>query len=226
MSFLPPKESSVPMTVSSPVDILRDERDAMLRALAGRLAHETRNPLAAVRAACSSLLEEMTVPDHRYRLELTLGEIDRALEAVSRAVRAVSAPVEPALEASPEQLLQDAVDAARILHPQARIEFDPGPAGPDCELPRAALRAAVLGLLDHLVGQSVDGHVTLRVQRSSDALRIHAGPVPADADTAPGTDALAMVVAERFVRDTGGRLHQNDTNGLRHVVLEIPCRHV
>lgn len=223
---MPPKETSVPTPVSSPVDILRDERDAMLRALASRLAHETRNPLAAVRAACSSLLEEMTVPDHRYRLELTLGEIDRALAAVTRAVKAVSAPVEPALESSPEQLLQDAVDAARILHPRARIEFNPGPTGPFCELPRAALRAAVLGLLDHLIGQSRDGRITLRVQRGDDALRIHAGPVPVDAEITPGTDALAMVVAERFVRDTGGRLHQNDTDGLRHVVLEIPCRHV
>ena len=45
--------------------LVRQQCSAALRALAGRLAHQIRNPLAAIKAACGSLREELQDPDHQ-----------------------------------------------------------------------------------------------------------------------------------------------------------------
>ncbi|MCB1787939.1 MAG: hypothetical protein H6955_00075 [Chromatiaceae bacterium] len=227
--------SKDPATVlSNQARLARDERSAALRALAGRLAHQLRNPLAAVRAACSSLRAEIEDTDQRETLDLTLQEIDRMLNFVRTTVQTIPIhnekpqPVDVAAETA------DVIDITRPGHADgARIRLG-ADRGVRCRLPREGLRVAVYSMLDHLASVSAvqaievgvshqDGHALIQFD-------VSAGQ-PGDAVLDTGmtvpmgwTQPVGLLVAERFARDLGGCLLRAETSSTTQTfTLDLPC---
>lgn len=224
-------------TLSVQAQLARDERSAALRALAGRLAHQIRNPLAAVRAACSSLRSEIDDPDQRETLDLTLQEIERMLSFVKATVQAIPDHREPpqTLDASAET-----ADVVRIV--------GPGHAGGPliqladneplyCTLPRDDLRVAVYSVLDHLAGVSnvdvIQVAVTRSERRALIRFTVHGG-TPGEgvlttgmAGPAGWMQPVGLLVAERFARDQGGCLMRSDSGDTcQTFTLDLPCADV
>lgn len=217
--------------------LARDERSAALRALAGRLAHQIRNPLAAVRAACNSLREELDEPDQRETLDLTLREIDRMLAFVSATVQTIPVQSEPSLAVDVAREISDVVDVVRRSREgQTSIEIQTIADG-ECLLPRNGFRVAVYSLLDHLVAITDVQRIVIHSERIADRLHVHI-----DVDGSPGSNKLlttgmmtpgswmqpvGLLVAERFARDLGGRLLRSDIDSSHQTFnLELPCNHV
>lgn len=219
------RQNNTDSRIESPSDdtvaIVRSERDAALRVLAGRLAHELRNPLAAVRAACSGLHDDVQEADHKHRLELTLGEVDRVLAVITEAVNSVSFLAEKSVDQDPIPLAMAAINAVRALHPAARIHFSTDTDGPPCKLAREGFRAAIFSVLDHLISSLKDATVGLQLTRESGRLRLQFTPAPEN-EPVP---AMGLLIAERFARDNGGQLTWpgGDDNCL---TMELPCQYV
>jgi two-component system NtrC family sensor kinase len=74
---------AVRMVSAQRAELDRVERLAAIGEVAAKLAHEIRNPLAAMHAACRSLLADLQEQDHRERLGLIAEEVDRLIELVS-----------------------------------------------------------------------------------------------------------------------------------------------
>lgn len=218
--------------------LYRRERRAALRALAGRLAHDLRNPLAAVRAACDGLAEEIEDDDHKHRLGLTLQEIDRVLALVTDTVSAVTEPPEGAAEVS----LRDAVDAAIValapFHPGVRAVGVDIPSQAHCMLPPLGLQAAVYDLLDHLLEAHPADQLAIEFTQQQGRILVHflAPATLPDEDhmhakgsleiTAGQGTAVNLLVADRFARDSGGRLTCAVRDDGRHsIIFELPCEH-
>ncbi len=217
-------ESDHPSPPDDAIGIVRDERDAALRALTGRLAHELRNPLAAVRAACSSLHDDVRDTDHRYRLALTLREVDRVLESISATVLSVARPQEPTVDLDPAPVVQSAVAAARSLHRSAQLAFSSDPAGPLCQLAEEGFRTAIFAVLDHLISTEKADAVAVRLARPVGRLQVQFTPVPAR--TGFAQLGLGLLVAERFSRDAGGQLQWPDDDGPNCLTMDLPCNYV
>jgi two-component system sensor histidine kinase PilS (NtrC family) len=216
--------------------LARDERHAALRGLAGRLAHQMRNPLAAVRAACHGLRSEIVDADQRETLDLMLVEIDRMLGFVDATVRN-----SPAADERPEAIdvTAEISDVIRIATSGFRDPPEIILSGAPCDacvLPRNGLRVSVYSLLEDLaVIPSVthiavtpsyaDGRAVIRFAVSG----AQAGdPGLSNGMTVPvnSFQPVGLLVAERFVRDRGGRLARSDDGGqTQTITLELPCGH-
>lgn len=208
--------------------LARQERCAALRAMAGRLAHEMRNPLAAVRAACGSLREEIADDDHKYRLELTLQEVDRVLGLITDMVQAARCEAETPTNLHPAAEINQAATLVQMLHPAASLSLPPlTDAVEPCRLPRNGLRVAVYSLLDYLFGSLPGVQVSITLTQQPDLLHVHFAVTGMDAAPALSSNpaAVGLLVAERYARDTGGRLQQDIHEENLHLTLELLCRH-
>lgn len=217
--------------------LARDERGAALRAIAGRLAHQIRNPLAAVRAACSSLHADIEDPEQRETLELTLKEIDRMLTFVSATVQTTPINLEKPQAINIRTELANVVDIVRSGYAdQPTIELH-GDKSIDCLLPRDEFRLSVYSLLEHLIGATsltgiavhagtADGKALIRFDvrgASSNDVALTNGMVAAQ----NGLQPVGLLVAERFARDLGGRLMRSDDgDNTQTFSLELPCTNV
>lgn len=216
------------------VTLARGERDAMMRALAGRLAHQMRNPLAAIRAVCSGLRSEVEDADQHERLDLALQEIDRMLGFVAATVQGLPYAPEPHTDVD---LRAELTDIAALVgryvgnRMDLRIEAEADLA---CRLPRQGLRVAVFSVLDHLAGEDEAGAIELIAHEDHGRAMIQfvatgsvAGRSRASGPLTAFTGAqvpTALLVAERFARDTGGRLlHAGDDGHATTIVLQLPC---
>jgi len=215
------------------VYLARAERDAALHALAGRLAHQIRNPLAAVRAACSSLRSEVDDSEQRETLDLAMQEIDRMLGYVKATVQMIpehsekAQPIDAAAEAA------DVVDIARSELPEDIPITMRKSGGLRCALPRDGLRVAMYSMLDHLAAVSDVNSIHVEVAREGDRVFIAfavSGGDSSDSALTTGmisptgwVQPIGMLVAERFARQFGGHLLRSDTDGTsRTFTLDIP----
>ena len=224
-------EAIPPQALCAHATLARQERTAALRALAGRLAHQIRNPLAAIHAACGSLRAELDDPDHQHRLDLTLQEVDRVLMLVSATVNAVTDAPEPARDLDLVQELRDVVR----LQQQSRNDPSPvhlgGVATVPCRLPPNRLRVALYSLLDHLI-DTMPRPLSIEIRHTADRCVIQFLGADENAEDAPPqlqrfgeVQDIGILVAERFARDTGGRLSRTAANGGRGVTLELACHY-
>ena len=223
--------------VASQANLARDERRAALRALAGRLAHQIRNPLAAIRAACSSLHEEIDDADQRETLQLTLNEIDRMLGFVQATVQTVPEQAEKPQAMALTEEIRDVVDIVSSGHAggDTTVRFE----ATDevcCILPRDRFRVSVYSLLDHLVGTAGVDHVTVRLDLTEGRILLQFEVTVSTSDTSALTTGMmsqsnwlqpvGLLVAERFARDIGGRLMRAEVGGATHTfTLDLPCEH-
>ena len=223
--------------LSAQARLAHDARSASLRALAGRLAHQIRNPLAAVRAACSGLRAEIDDTDQRETLDLTLVEIDRMLGLVKATVQTI-----PDMDERPQTIdigaeTADVIDIMRGSH-NTEVRFGLNSAGAlRCCLPRHQLRATVYSILDHLAAFTRAGAIDVGISGGSGRVAIHfsiAGGMSGDAALTTGTmsptgwvQPMGLLVAERFARDAGGRLqHADSGDSGQTFTLDLPCRDV
>jgi signal transduction histidine kinase len=203
-----------------------------LRALAGRLAHQLRNPLAAVKAACGGLHAELDDPDHLDRLELTLHEVDRMLAHVTSTVQSVDDLSE---KAGPVDLLQEVQAVIAIMQLGHAIRIDPASLTqqqpPKCQLPRTKFRVALFSLFDQLSRSAGTIHISIEVESQGDRahLNIVVPSGPHDAAYTQNTvepSGIGLLVAERFARDHGGKLSRMTADHSLTLTLDFPCNHV
>lgn len=230
-------EDTSPAT-SPHAELYRRERRAALRALAGRLAHDLRNPLAAVRAACSGLEEDIDDEDHKHRLNLCLKEIDRALALVTGTVTSVLEPPEGAVPVTIGEAVDAAVQALAPFRPQVLTVPVSIPADASCLLPATGMQAAVYDLLDYLLDEHRADQVAIELKQQEGRILVQflAPPMPPNEEamqtkqsfnttTGQGT-AVNLLVADRFARDCGGRLSCAVLDDGRHsITLDLPCGH-
>lgn len=217
--------------------LARDERGAALRALAGRLAHQIRNPLAAVRAACSSLRSEINDPEQRETLDLTLTEIDRMLGFVSATVQA-SPQGEETLQAINVKIeVADVVDIILSGYGNEMAIGVSGNSAAQCMLPRDEFRISVYSLLGHLIGVPSITGIAVDIACKGETAQIRFGIDGASSNDAALSNGMVtpanalqpvgLLVAERFARDLGGRLTRSDDGGTtQSFSLELPCTNV
>jgi len=227
---------SLPESSQRRTCLAREERSAALRALAGRLAHQIRNPLAAVRAACNSLRDEVEQADQRETLDLALVEIDRMLGFVSSTVQSLPYQRESPAGVQIDREIRDVVALIESTQNSA-VEIALGDQAEDvCRLPREGFRVAIYSLLDHLVDIDDLRRVALDSHLDDGLLRVRF-EIDGEADgnalvttglTVPGgwMHPVGFLVAERFARDHGGRLRRQDIDANRLTLcLEFPCPH-
>ncbi|MCB1800163.1 MAG: hypothetical protein KDI82_00605 [Gammaproteobacteria bacterium] len=223
---------------ASSAKLARDERAAALRALAGRLAHQLRNPLAAVRAACSGLRSEVEDDEHRETLDLTLQEIDRMLGFVSATVQSIPARRETPQATDPALEIIDVVDIMHSTENGANQIAVGDVEHRRCLIPRDGLRVAVYSICEHFLSiAEVNGLV---IDNGCDAgrltvrFRVDLGPAGEDVGTAGlssngiWVQPIGLLVAERFAREAGGRMLRNDSGGDDQLTLtlELPLHDV
>lgn len=219
--------------------LVRQERAAALRALAGQLAHQMRNPLAAIQAACGSLRAEVQDADHLQRLDLTLQEVDRMLKLVTATVQAVAETPEQPQQFDAVGELRDVIRTISTNQPDERPIILEGDAEIVCRLSRNAFRVTLYSLLDHLADtfkprptvvdvRHGQGRVRIFIQaRGAPAAGYAEAYAPSTTDQTGAAAAIGLLVAERFARDHGGRLSRaSSTAASPELTLDLPCTHV
>ena len=216
--------------------LVSDARSASLRALAGRLAHQIRNPLAAVRAACCGLRAEIEDADQCETLDLTLVEIDRMLGFVKATVQTI-----PDAYEKPEPLdvgaeTADVVDILRASNTTGTQFRVTRQMAPHCSLPRHGLRAAIYSILDHLAEVADVDAIDVDIASGNGRMQVRfsvVGGMSGDTALTAGTmsptgwfQPVGLLVAERFARDHGGRLrHADNGESSQTFTLDLPCAH-
>lgn len=214
--------------------LARDERTAALRALAGRLAHQIRNPLAAVRAACSSLQAEIEDAEQRETLELTLNEIDRMLGFVKATVQTLPEHVERPVMIDVVAETRDVIDIVGSGHEDTMDIQISGVHELTCSLPRDGFRVSVYSILEHIVGSPGVDRVAVDVSLRGGRVLIRFDIPVSDTLDDPLSDGVAdlgglthpvgLLVAERFARDLGGYLSRSAAGDTRQsFTLALPC---
>ncbi len=139
-------------------DLLRVQRMEAWREVARRLAHEIKNPLTPIQLSAQRLrkryLERLDV-DERKLLDECTATIVAQVEALKHLVTEFSSFARlPAAELRLDDL-NDVVEEALVLyregHPEIRFRFHADPDAPSIPLDRAALKRAVINMLDNAV---------------------------------------------------------------------------
>jgi signal transduction histidine kinase len=211
-----------------------DEREAAIRAISGRLAHQIRNPLSAVRAACSGLLHEVDDAEQRETLALSIQEIDKMLDFVAATVRSTAEDSERAMLLDPGAELMDVISSIRQTHRGNQKIAIGEIVSARCRLPRHGLRAALFSLINQLLCSSAIEDIGFAMDRQGNDVSITIAVGGADLDTrdlaagmitpAGWGQPLGLLVAERFLRSVGGRMTHGISGSARaQVTLELPC---
>ncbi len=218
-------------------ELVRAEQLATLGKVTTRIAHEIRNPLAAIRLTVQMLLKNTTDPQAREDLERILAENERLHLTVDELLGTAS-PVE--LQRSPSDLRSTVEDtlgllARQIAHRSATLatEFADLPPVP---LDRNRFKQVLLNLtLNALDAMPGGGTLTIRTTRDGDAARVEvidSGPgIPADlaerafepfVTSRPGGTGLGLPLSRAIVEKHGGTLRYLRRDGLTVFEIRLP----
>jgi signal transduction histidine kinase len=148
----------------------RRERLALIGTMAAGVAHEVRNPLAAIRGAAQFVQREIETAklpgESADYLRLLVGEVDR-LDGVVESFLAFARPVEPKRrDVDLKALLADVV---RLQPEPARVKVEVEEGLPPAAADPALLASAVSNVVRNAVEAA--GAATVRVRRERDGLR-------------------------------------------------------
>lgn len=219
---------------------LREEAAlARIGELATVLAHEVRNPLAAVSATMQVLAEKLTSHNDREIVDEALLRLD-ALNAMMTDLLLYARPPKPNLEALNVTALVESLVAFLRMDPawgpaRSRVSGDPQLVFADAELLKVALQNLLLNALQAMEGR---GEVGVAVDRDGDFVNldvVDSGPGIPDAamprlftpfftTKARGT-GLGLPTARRIARAHGGDVQVISTGSAGTTIrLRLPLR--
>ncbi|MCP5312431.1 MAG: two-component sensor histidine kinase [Chromatiaceae bacterium] len=231
-------ELAVGALVAQRAELGRAERFAAIGEMAAMLAHEIRNPLASIRAACGSLLEEADEPDTRERLDLVIQEVDRLIGIVGQQLDQARHKPEPVEHTDVAGLIEDTAKLVAYQLPD-NVALDVKVTRPlETILPPQGLRRALLNLILNAkqamapAGGAI--HVEARERQHNIVVRVtDDGPGFPEALLEHGVrhffstrgegTGLGLSMVKRFVEQLSGRLHIENHGG-GQVSLYIPIR--
>lgn len=231
-------EVAVGALVAQRAHLARAERLAAIGEMAAMLAHEIRNPLASIRAACSSLLEEATDDDVQERLELVIQEVDRLVAIVGQQLDHARHRPEPS---EPTDVADLITNTAKLLAYQlpAEIRIRLALASAlQANLPPEGLRRSLLNLVlnaKHAIEPN-PGEIVIGAEADATEMRITVadnGPgFPAAlleqgarrfVTTRTGGTGLGLSMIRRYVEQLSGRLLiENGAEGGARVTMVLP----
>jgi signal transduction histidine kinase len=219
--------------------LARAERLAATGELAASVAHELRNPLAAIQMALRNLRSEIGEPELQHRLSLVGGEVERLSRLLNEMLTFSKHEPEPVQPLRLADLVRQLVELTRYQLPrETSVEVEVAEELV-CQLPGDSLRQALLNLILNAAQALPDGRgsIVVRVTHDGDGL------VLTVEDDGPGFDettlaqvarpffstrsrgtGLGLAIVYQFARESGGSLElsNRDAGGAR-VTLALPC---
>jgi C4-dicarboxylate-specific signal transduction histidine kinase len=217
------------------------ERLAAVGELAAGLAHELRNPLAAMQVALNNLRQEIDSADHGERLALVVNELNRVTALLNGLLSQAQQEPERSVEIKVDSAVNELATLASYqigenIRLQQRIPEDL-----TCRLPAGRLHQALLNLVLN-AAQAIggdEGKIVIAAQHSDDKLilsvsddgpgfppsMLHNGIRPFFSGRAGGT-GLGLGIVQRFTSDMGGdiKLANHQPHGAT-VTLTLPCEY-
>lgn len=233
--------------VQSVAGAVREERErlAMLGRLSAQMAHDLKNPLAAVKGAAQLLQEERargrSIDDQAELLALLVQQSDRMTRLIDRHRRL--SRLEPAREATDVgALVRGVVELRRVaLQPRQRLELELAGELPSCEVDSDLLVTALENLMTNAFEAiEDDGRVVVRALRGEgDAPELvleveddGEGMDPRQLEratdgsftTKPQGSGLGLAFARRVAEAHGGRLLLRSRQGQGTCArMHLPC---
>ena len=226
--------------VAQRAELARVERLAAVGEMAASLAHEVRNPLAAIRAACRSLIEDAGEEETREKLRMIDEEVASLVNVVNRELRSTRYHPETPDRTDLSQLAGNLVNLVKYQIPDSVTLRMNVPDSVMARLPPNGLRQALLNLIrnsqEALQGQEGDICITIGEPGARNVVEIQVE------DTGPGFPreilengihrfttskedgtGLGLAIVERYVRDQGGRIEiDNRPEGGARVRIILP----
>jgi two-component system sensor histidine kinase PilS (NtrC family) len=216
-------------------ELKRADHLAALGRLSAQLAHEIRNPLAAMRGSAQMLAQDARPEDSSHRLaNILVREADRLSHLVEDFLRFARPPPPVLREASLSQLVSDTIEMLRAdpLCQRVHVELELEPVL--VEMDADQLRQVLINLLRNaLAAAGTGGTVRVTVRRAGGRPEIRiwdsAGSIPQGNlerifepfyTTKPGGTGLGLSTAHSIVRAHGGaiRVSSNPAQGTEFVV--------
>ncbi len=215
------------------------ERLAAIGEIAAGLAHELRNPLAAIQMTLTNLRKEIVNTEQVARVDLVIAELKRLARLLNDVLSDAHQAPEPMKVVSLSRVVKELLDLARYQLPEhVHTECNIAPSL-SCRLPEDRLRQALLNLILN-AAQALDGRsgtVAIDARQTNNRLCLEirddgpgfpgdlldAGIRPFVTGREHGT-GLGLATVRRFVTDIGGELHIS--NRAPHgacVIINLPC---
>jgi two-component system NtrC family sensor kinase len=215
------------------------ERLAAVGELAAGLAHELRNPLAAMQVALNNLRQEIDNSDHSERLAMIVNELNRVTALLNGLLSQAQQEPERSVEIKVDSVVNELATLASFqigenIQLQQHI-----PADLTCRLPAGRMHQALLNLVlnaAQAIGDD-DGIIDISAEYSGNKMKLtvsddgpgfppamlHNGIRPFFSARVGGT-GLGLGIVQRFARDLGGEISL--ANRQPHgaiVTLTLPC---
>lgn len=221
--------------------LLRAEKQATLGSLVPVLAHNIRNPIAAIRATAQVMNDPALSDETKEDIEGIISTTDR-LERWTRSLLSYLHPMKPQFaNVDLKKLLENVLNLCRVridskqLHVDWEFDSSIGSIAIDVELMEQALQGLFMNAIE---ASTAKGRLRLRALSSSENVTIHIaddGPgmpfSPADTGLAPGPTTkrfgtgLGIPFALRVIDEHGGavKFNSREPNGTE-VVVTLPKR--
>ena len=222
--------------------LLRAQKQATLGSLVPMLAHNIRNPIAAIRATAQEISDPALSDETKEEIAGIISTTDR-LERWTRSLLSYLHPMKPQFsEVVLQKLIDNVLELCRLRYEKKQLEVvvdrvaDSKTVWLDVELMEQALQ----GLLVNAIEASPPrGRLTLRVSASDERVNIHISDegsgmpfIPSTAGLAPGPTTkrygtgLGIPFALRVVEEHGGTIQYKscEPNGAE-VIVVLPKRH-
>jgi len=217
----------------------RAERLAAAGEVSATLAHELRNPIAAIQLSLENLRRELSDADLGERLDMVVAELRRLTRLLNGLLQESTHVPESPRMVGIHRLVQELATLMRYqLPPHVRLVTQT-PEGLRCRVPEDGLRQALLNLVLNSVAVIGDaaGAVKIHVEYHNGLLEVQVlddGPGFPEAMLSGGIrpfvtsresgTGLGLAIVRRFARDLGGELTiANRVPRGACVTLTLPC---